>query len=157
MSVYVLIHASHCYPNDLKFGTKEAFWKKDIFINLTNSSCLLRSIFGQGTLRLNNTTSTIQIWTKISFTKILKLQKTLSAIQEWLQDHTVPACPGKLLLVLAGLVQEKMGGTSGAVGFTLTLPYVYNPDRQANSSLFSIPVVQPVFNCSSWTSNCGPE
>lgn len=40
-----------------------------------------------------------------------------SAIQEWLQDHVVPGCPGKLLSVLAGLVQEKMGGSSGAVGF----------------------------------------
>ncbi|TKS93019.1 Triokinase/FMN cyclase [Collichthys lucidus] len=37
------------------------------------------------------------------------------AIQEWLQDHVVPGCPGKLLSVLAGLVQEKMGGSSGAV------------------------------------------
>lgn len=48
-------------------------------------------------------------------------KNTFSAIQEWLQDHTVPGCPGKLLSVLAGLVQEKMGGSSGAVGFTLTL------------------------------------
>uniref|UniRef100_A0A671VD27 Triokinase/FMN cyclase n=1 Tax=Sparus aurata TaxID=8175 RepID=A0A671VD27_SPAAU len=38
-------------------------------------------------------------------------------IQEWLRDHVVPGCPGKLLSVLAGLVQEKMGGSSGAVGF----------------------------------------
>ncbi|XP_056881859.1 triokinase/FMN cyclase isoform X2 [Takifugu flavidus] len=37
------------------------------------------------------------------------------AIREWLQDHTVPACPGNLLSVLAGLVQEKMGGSSGAL------------------------------------------
>uniref|UniRef100_A0A4W6CHY0 Triokinase/FMN cyclase n=1 Tax=Lates calcarifer TaxID=8187 RepID=A0A4W6CHY0_LATCA len=37
------------------------------------------------------------------------------AIQEWLQDHVVPGCPGKLLSVLAGLVQEKMGGSSGAL------------------------------------------
>uniref|UniRef100_A0A7N8X5G2 Triokinase/FMN cyclase n=1 Tax=Mastacembelus armatus TaxID=205130 RepID=A0A7N8X5G2_9TELE len=37
------------------------------------------------------------------------------AIQEWLQDHRVPGCPGKLLSVLAGLVQEKMGGSSGAL------------------------------------------
>lgn len=28
----------------------------------------------------------------------------------------VPGCPGRLLSVLAGLVQERMGGTSGAVG-----------------------------------------
>lgn len=37
------------------------------------------------------------------------------AIQEWLQGHVVPGCPGKLLSVLAGLVQEKMGGSSGAL------------------------------------------
>uniref|UniRef100_A0A671VJA6 Triokinase/FMN cyclase n=1 Tax=Sparus aurata TaxID=8175 RepID=A0A671VJA6_SPAAU len=36
-------------------------------------------------------------------------------IQEWLRDHVVPGCPGKLLSVLAGLVQEKMGGSSGAL------------------------------------------
>ncbi|KAM3590268.1 uncharacterized protein V6R79_006860 [Siganus canaliculatus] len=36
-------------------------------------------------------------------------------IQEWLQHHTVPGCPGKLLSVLAGLVEEKMGGSSGAL------------------------------------------
>ncbi|XP_032355325.1 triokinase/FMN cyclase isoform X2 [Etheostoma spectabile] len=37
------------------------------------------------------------------------------AIREWLQDHVVPGCPGQLLSVLAGLVQEKMGGSSGAL------------------------------------------
>ncbi|XP_034424757.1 triokinase/FMN cyclase [Hippoglossus hippoglossus] len=37
------------------------------------------------------------------------------AIQEWLRGHVVPGCPGKLLSVLAGLVQEKMGGSSGAL------------------------------------------
>ncbi|XP_067435385.1 triokinase/FMN cyclase [Thunnus thynnus] len=37
------------------------------------------------------------------------------AIQEWLQHHVVPGCPGKLLSVLAGLVEEKMGGSSGAL------------------------------------------
>uniref|UniRef100_A0AAX7SI05 Triokinase/FMN cyclase n=1 Tax=Astatotilapia calliptera TaxID=8154 RepID=A0AAX7SI05_ASTCA len=37
------------------------------------------------------------------------------AIQEWLQGHVVPGCPGKLLSVVAGLVQEKMGGSSGAL------------------------------------------
>uniref|UniRef100_I3IV90 Triokinase/FMN cyclase n=1 Tax=Oreochromis niloticus TaxID=8128 RepID=I3IV90_ORENI len=37
------------------------------------------------------------------------------AIQEWLHGHVVPGCPGQLLLVLAGLVQEKMGGSSGAL------------------------------------------
>ncbi|XP_014904585.1 triokinase/FMN cyclase [Poecilia latipinna] len=37
------------------------------------------------------------------------------AVQEWLQDHVVPGCPGRLLSVLAGLVEEKMGGSSGAL------------------------------------------
>ncbi|KAG7233380.1 hypothetical protein INR49_007110 [Caranx melampygus] len=37
------------------------------------------------------------------------------AVQEWLQHHVVPGCPGRLLSVLAGLVQEKMGGSSGAL------------------------------------------
>lgn len=37
------------------------------------------------------------------------------AIQEWLQDHVVPGCPGQLLSVLAGLVQARMGGSSGAL------------------------------------------
>ncbi|XP_043953470.1 triokinase/FMN cyclase isoform X1 [Gambusia affinis] len=37
------------------------------------------------------------------------------AVQEWLQDHVVPGCPGQLLSVLAGLVEEKMGGSSGAL------------------------------------------
>ncbi|KAM8882580.1 triokinase/FMN cyclase isoform 2-T2 [Synchiropus picturatus] len=37
------------------------------------------------------------------------------AIQSWLQNHEVPGCPGHLLSVLARLVQEKMGGSSGAL------------------------------------------
>uniref|UniRef100_A0AAY3ZW05 Triokinase/FMN cyclase n=1 Tax=Denticeps clupeoides TaxID=299321 RepID=A0AAY3ZW05_9TELE len=37
------------------------------------------------------------------------------AIQEWLQGHQVPGCPGQLLSTLAGLVQDKMGGSSGAL------------------------------------------
>ncbi|XP_022073254.2 triokinase/FMN cyclase [Acanthochromis polyacanthus] len=37
------------------------------------------------------------------------------AIQEWLQGHVVPGCPGRLLSALAGLVEEKMGGSSGAL------------------------------------------
>ncbi|XP_068611693.1 triokinase/FMN cyclase [Brachionichthys hirsutus] len=37
------------------------------------------------------------------------------AIREWLRDHMVPGCPGDLLSALAGLVQEKMGGSSGAL------------------------------------------
>ncbi|CAL8241338.1 unnamed protein product [Merluccius merluccius] len=38
-----------------------------------------------------------------------------TAIQEWLCSHVVPGCPGQLLSVLAGLVQEKMGGSSGGL------------------------------------------
>ncbi|XP_061619956.1 triokinase/FMN cyclase isoform X2 [Phyllopteryx taeniolatus] len=37
------------------------------------------------------------------------------AIQVWLQSHVVPGCPGQLLSALAALVQEKMGGSSGAL------------------------------------------
>ncbi|KAM3857523.1 triokinase/FMN cyclase [Diretmus argenteus] len=37
------------------------------------------------------------------------------AVQGWLRSHVVPGCPGQLLSVLAGLVQEKMGGSSGAL------------------------------------------
>ncbi|XP_032440069.1 triokinase/FMN cyclase isoform X2 [Xiphophorus hellerii] len=37
------------------------------------------------------------------------------AVEEWLQVHVVPGCPGQLLSVLAGLVEEKMGGSSGAL------------------------------------------
>ncbi|XP_061664077.1 triokinase/FMN cyclase isoform X2 [Syngnathoides biaculeatus] len=36
-------------------------------------------------------------------------------IQVWLQSHVVPGCPGQLLSALAALVQEKMGGSSGAL------------------------------------------
>ncbi|GAA6223763.1 triokinase/FMN cyclase [Lates japonicus] len=54
------------------------------------------------------------------------------AIQEWLQDHVVPGCPGKLLSVLAGLVQEKMGGVFRSV-------------------------VQSVPDCGCWSSDRGVE
>ncbi|XP_041635559.1 triokinase/FMN cyclase [Cheilinus undulatus] len=37
------------------------------------------------------------------------------AIQDWLQNHVVPGCPGQLLSALAGLIEEKMGGSSGAL------------------------------------------
>ncbi|XP_063043440.1 triokinase/FMN cyclase isoform X2 [Engraulis encrasicolus] len=37
------------------------------------------------------------------------------AIQEWLQSHEVPGCPGQLLTILATLVQKRMGGSSGAL------------------------------------------
>uniref|UniRef100_A0A4W5MI78 DhaL domain-containing protein n=1 Tax=Hucho hucho TaxID=62062 RepID=A0A4W5MI78_9TELE len=47
------------------------------------------------------------------------------AIQEWLQSHIVPGCPGKLLSTLAGLVQERMGGSSGAVSDN-TFTYFHN-------------------------------
>ncbi|XP_030636245.1 triokinase/FMN cyclase [Chanos chanos] len=39
----------------------------------------------------------------------------VQAIQEWLQGHVVPGCPGQLLSILAGLVEERMGGSSGAL------------------------------------------
>ncbi|KAJ8392178.1 hypothetical protein AAFF_G00077460 [Aldrovandia affinis] len=38
-----------------------------------------------------------------------------SAIQEWLGGHVVPGSPGQLLSTLAELVQERMGGSSGAL------------------------------------------
>ncbi|XP_029943939.1 triokinase/FMN cyclase [Salarias fasciatus] len=37
------------------------------------------------------------------------------AVREWLQGHAVPGRPGEMLSALAGLVQEKMGGSSGAL------------------------------------------
>uniref|UniRef100_A0A3P8ZNV3 Triokinase/FMN cyclase n=1 Tax=Esox lucius TaxID=8010 RepID=A0A3P8ZNV3_ESOLU len=37
------------------------------------------------------------------------------AILEWLHSHVVPGCPGQLMSTLAGLVQERMGGSSGAL------------------------------------------
>ncbi|XP_042566337.1 triokinase/FMN cyclase isoform X2 [Clupea harengus] len=37
------------------------------------------------------------------------------AIQEWLQGRKLPGCPGQLMTALASLVQEKMGGSSGAL------------------------------------------
>ncbi|KAJ8382151.1 hypothetical protein SKAU_G00029290 [Synaphobranchus kaupii] len=38
-----------------------------------------------------------------------------NAIKEWLSSHVVPGCPGELLSTLAGLVQDRMGGSSGAL------------------------------------------
>ncbi|XP_048826989.1 triokinase/FMN cyclase [Brienomyrus brachyistius] len=37
------------------------------------------------------------------------------AVQEWIHSHVIPGCPGKVLSALAGLVQEHMGGSSGAL------------------------------------------
>lgn len=37
------------------------------------------------------------------------------AIEEWMQTTTIPGRPCLLLTALAGLVEEKMGGSSGAV------------------------------------------
>uniref|UniRef100_A0A4W6C9L6 Triokinase/FMN cyclase n=1 Tax=Lates calcarifer TaxID=8187 RepID=A0A4W6C9L6_LATCA len=65
------------------------------------------------------------------------------AIQEWLQDHVVPGCPGKLLSVLAGLVQEKMGGSSGAVGFPLYLIII---NMKINSSNCLYPCVFQLYS-----------
>ncbi|XP_072314921.1 triokinase/FMN cyclase [Eucyclogobius newberryi] len=37
------------------------------------------------------------------------------AIQEWHCGHVTPGCPGRLLQIVAALIQEKMGGSSGAM------------------------------------------
>ncbi|KAK7910425.1 hypothetical protein WMY93_015109 [Mugilogobius chulae] len=37
------------------------------------------------------------------------------AIQEWRRGHVTPGCPGRLLQIVAALIQEKMGGSSGAM------------------------------------------
>uniref|UniRef100_A0A8C5GBY2 Triokinase/FMN cyclase n=1 Tax=Gouania willdenowi TaxID=441366 RepID=A0A8C5GBY2_GOUWI len=37
------------------------------------------------------------------------------AILLWIRNKPIPGCPGKLLAGLAGLAEEKMGGTSGAL------------------------------------------
>ncbi|XP_033839423.1 triokinase/FMN cyclase [Periophthalmus magnuspinnatus] len=37
------------------------------------------------------------------------------AIQEWRCGHVTPGCPGRLLQIIASLLQEKMGGSSGAM------------------------------------------
>ncbi|XP_068164186.1 triokinase/FMN cyclase isoform X2 [Antennarius striatus] len=57
------------------------------------------------------------------------------AICEWLQDHVVPGCPGKLLSVLAGLVQEKMGGSSGALySLFLTAAAGHMPEGRSDAA-----------------------
>ncbi|XP_034020795.1 triokinase/FMN cyclase [Thalassophryne amazonica] len=61
-----------------------------------------------------------------------------NAIQEWLQDHAVPGCPGQLLSILAGLVQEKMGGTSGALySLFLTTAAGHVSERQSNAAAWA--------------------
>uniref|UniRef100_A0A3Q3DHS1 Triokinase/FMN cyclase n=1 Tax=Hippocampus comes TaxID=109280 RepID=A0A3Q3DHS1_HIPCM len=47
------------------------------------------------------------------------------AIQVWLQSHVVPGCPGQLLSALATVVQEKMGGSSGAVSVPVCSIQIY--------------------------------
>ncbi|CAG5929407.1 unnamed protein product [Menidia menidia] len=60
------------------------------------------------------------------------------AIQQWLQNHKVPGCPGRLLLVLAGLVQEKMGGSSGALySLFLTAAASHVTEGQSNAAAWA--------------------
>ncbi|XP_034713029.1 triokinase/FMN cyclase isoform X1 [Etheostoma cragini] len=60
------------------------------------------------------------------------------AIREWLQDHVVPGCPGQLLSVLAGLVQEKMGGSSGALySLFLTAAAAHLTEGQNNAAAWA--------------------
>ncbi|KAJ8008531.1 hypothetical protein DPEC_G00105840 [Dallia pectoralis] len=53
------------------------------------------------------------------------------AIQEWLQSHVVPGCPGLLMSTLAVLVQERMGGSSGAL-YSLFLTAAAVPLRDSS-------------------------
>ncbi|KAL0970634.1 hypothetical protein UPYG_G00244840 [Umbra pygmaea] len=55
------------------------------------------------------------------------------AIQEWLQSHVVPGCPGQLMSNLAELVQERMGGSSGAL-YSLFLTAAAVPLRRNSDS-----------------------
>uniref|UniRef100_A0A8D3DUS4 Triokinase/FMN cyclase n=1 Tax=Scophthalmus maximus TaxID=52904 RepID=A0A8D3DUS4_SCOMX len=60
------------------------------------------------------------------------------AIQEWLQGHVVPGCPGRLLSVLAGLVQEKMGGSSGALySLFLTAAAAHVTEGRSNAAAWA--------------------
>ncbi|CAK6973350.1 triokinase/FMN cyclase [Scomber scombrus] len=60
------------------------------------------------------------------------------AIQEWLQHHVVPGCPGQLFSVLAGLVQEKMGGSSGAMySLFLTAAAGHVTEGQSNAAAWA--------------------
>ncbi|KAM9836777.1 triokinase/FMN cyclase isoform 2-T2 [Aulostomus maculatus] len=60
------------------------------------------------------------------------------AIQEWLQSQVVPGCPGQLLSVLAGLVQEKMGGSSGALySLFLTAAAGHVTDKQGGAAVWA--------------------
>uniref|UniRef100_A0A7N6A5E3 Triokinase/FMN cyclase n=1 Tax=Anabas testudineus TaxID=64144 RepID=A0A7N6A5E3_ANATE len=59
-------------------------------------------------------------------------------IQEWLQDHVIPGCPGQLLSVLARLVQEKMGGSSGALySLFLTAAAGHVTETQSNAAAWA--------------------
>ncbi|KAM8747303.1 triokinase/FMN cyclase [Acanthopagrus schlegelii] len=59
-------------------------------------------------------------------------------IQGWLKDHVVPGCPGKLLSALAGLVQEKMGGSSGALySLFLTAAAGHVTEGQSNAAAWA--------------------
>uniref|UniRef100_A0A3Q4HTX8 Triokinase/FMN cyclase n=1 Tax=Neolamprologus brichardi TaxID=32507 RepID=A0A3Q4HTX8_NEOBR len=60
------------------------------------------------------------------------------AIQEWLQGHVVPGCPRQLLSVVAGLVQEKMGGSSGALySLFLTAAASHVTEGQSNAAAWA--------------------
>ncbi|XP_074555226.1 triokinase/FMN cyclase isoform X2 [Halichoeres trimaculatus] len=60
------------------------------------------------------------------------------AFQEWLRHHVVPGCPGQLLSVLAGLVQEKMGGSSGALySLFLTAAAGHVTERRSNAAAWA--------------------
>ncbi|KAM8897268.1 triokinase/FMN cyclase isoform 2-T4 [Spinachia spinachia] len=60
------------------------------------------------------------------------------AIREWLQHHVVPGCPGRLLAVLAGLVQDKMGGSSGALySLFLTAAAGHVTEEQSNAAAWA--------------------
>lgn len=57
----------------------------------------------------------------------------------------VPGCPGQLLSLLAGLVQEKMGGSSGAVGFPLNVVIKMNTFQVVTDSLHCL--IHVSFSC----------
>lgn len=38
-----------------------------------------------------------------------------TALREWRSGHVIPGCPGRLLQVMGAVLQEKMGGSSGAL------------------------------------------
>nr|XP_061816572.1 triokinase/FMN cyclase-like isoform X1 [Nerophis lumbriciformis] len=60
------------------------------------------------------------------------------AIRVWLQSHIVPGCPKQLLSALAKLVQEKMGGSSGALySLFLTAAAGHMTERQSSAATWA--------------------